>query len=345
MLCIRPLIKINAEHLQEKFKCSFMSYKWFSQQADINTNLKKRYIEIFPCNRCHPCVGMKRYQWVQKMKLEGQAWKYKYFITLTYSPDHIPLHDHLNKKDPQNFMKLLRYYLKQTNNTCKYFTCGEYGTKTSRPHYHTILFTDYQLPLKFIKNTKNGPLYESPIINKAWKHKGHIWIAHILDEKPLSYVASYSNKKHIKQQYNINFINLENLTKKLNYETKFHNLNGWLIYELIHNEYMKLKLKPPEFFLASKAIPMGANAKSLKSPKSLLKWLHKQELNKWQLLNPNTDIQEYPYHQDQYYQQLQKNKINWDIYTTTTNISDLITNNQFELQIQETKKDIAKSKI
>ncbi len=63
------------------------------------------------------------------------------FVTLTYSPDTLPLSDcnvpTLCKTDLQLFMKRLR---KSIVNPIRFFAIGEYGTKTHRPHYHLLLF-------------------------------------------------------------------------------------------------------------------------------------------------------------------------------------------------------------
>lgn len=43
----------------------------------------------------------------------------------------------LNKKDPQKFLKRLRKINKEK---IKYYSAGEYGGQTMRPHYHMIIF-------------------------------------------------------------------------------------------------------------------------------------------------------------------------------------------------------------
>lgn len=48
----------------------------------------------------------------------------------------------LKKKDLQDFFKRLRKASEkiQSSVPIKYYACGEYGSKTKRPHYHIILF-------------------------------------------------------------------------------------------------------------------------------------------------------------------------------------------------------------
>jgi len=64
-----------------------------------------------------------------------------HFVTLTYNTEHVPLTPNgfmsLCKADLQKFFKRLRKNTGLTN--IKYYACGEYGSKTNRPHYHAII--------------------------------------------------------------------------------------------------------------------------------------------------------------------------------------------------------------
>lgn len=65
------------------------------------------------------------------------------FLTLTYDTLHVPISSRgymtLSKRDCQLFLKRLRR-AHPVGSVLKYYLCGEYGGKTSRPHYHLILF-------------------------------------------------------------------------------------------------------------------------------------------------------------------------------------------------------------
>lgn len=101
---------------------------------------------VVPCGKCLDCRNRRVQSWVfrllQQEKLHGTS----VFATLTYSPETIRRTKNgfatLEKKDVQNFFKRLR---KNTGKkTIKYYACGEYGTRTMRPHYHAIIFdTNY----------------------------------------------------------------------------------------------------------------------------------------------------------------------------------------------------------
>lgn len=125
--------------------------KCFSPQSipDPRLNDVKARITI-PCGKCAACIANKRNDWATRLRIEASLSKSAYFITLTYSDDaiklehivnkygkHLYTHGTLVKKDFQLFMKKLRKGLK---NPIKYYTVGEYGTKTNRPHYHMLLF-------------------------------------------------------------------------------------------------------------------------------------------------------------------------------------------------------------
>lgn len=63
------------------------------------------------------------------------------FVTLTYSDEYLPFLGTLVKKDLQDFFKRLRGKFKRKyNRKIKYYSCGEYGGKHGRPHYHAIIY-------------------------------------------------------------------------------------------------------------------------------------------------------------------------------------------------------------
>lgn len=90
-----------------------------------------------PCGKCMACRIAKRGEWVTRLICEHSYWPDSAFITLTYSDENLPDNGTLVKADLQKFFKRLR---KKLNKDIKYYACGEYGDKTSRPHYHAIVF-------------------------------------------------------------------------------------------------------------------------------------------------------------------------------------------------------------
>lgn len=73
--------------------------------------------------------------WTLRLLLEKVEHTSTSFVTLTYDPDHCPrslIGEHFDQ-----FMKALR---RASPARVRYFTCGEYGGKTGRPHWHVLLF-------------------------------------------------------------------------------------------------------------------------------------------------------------------------------------------------------------
>ncbi len=95
-----------------------------------------------PCGKCPPCKLRRINDWVFRLKQEDKVSSSSCFITLTYDTTHVPISKNgfmtLKKRDYQLFMKRLRK--KMPGIKLKYYACGEYGSKTKRPHYHAILF-------------------------------------------------------------------------------------------------------------------------------------------------------------------------------------------------------------
>jgi hypothetical protein len=119
------------------------------------------------------------------------------FITLTYSNENLPSDRSIHKSHVQKFIKRLR---KNTGKKIRYFACGEYGSKTGRPHYHAIIFgydftdNDPTKDRRLWTKTRNGDLlFRSPILEKAWPY-GHSTIGNVTFESA-AYVARYVMKK------------------------------------------------------------------------------------------------------------------------------------------------------
>lgn len=98
-----------------------------------------------PCGKCPDCLAKRASGWSFRLLQEEKICSSALFLTLTYNTDHVPITNKgymtLNKTDPQKFMKRLR---KLHTTTLKYYTVGEYGGKSKRPHYHLILFNAHE---------------------------------------------------------------------------------------------------------------------------------------------------------------------------------------------------------
>lgn len=90
-----------------------------------------------PCGKCLNCRIQKRKEWALRCYHELSYHDRSSFVTLTYDEDHVPDNYSLSKHHVQKWLKRLR---KQMTNSLKYFLCGEYGSRTLRPHYHALLY-------------------------------------------------------------------------------------------------------------------------------------------------------------------------------------------------------------
>lgn len=73
-------------------------------------------------------------------------------------------------RDITLFLKRLRNFISRhsTGVKVRYFCVGEYGSKTSRPHYHLLIFGWRPDDLKIFQYTKNYYVYRSKIIEEIW---------------------------------------------------------------------------------------------------------------------------------------------------------------------------------
>ncbi len=134
---------------------------------------------VVNCGRCVPCLRKKQVDWCFRLNKELLASSSACFLTLTYNENQCPWAEggfSLLRSDFQKFMKRLRKHAGTTK--LKYYACGEYGSKTERPHYHAIMFN---LPRPFEK-----------YIQKAWK-LGHIHVGTVT-EASIFYTTKYALK-------------------------------------------------------------------------------------------------------------------------------------------------------
>jgi len=139
-----------------------------------------------PCGKCNFCLEKRRNDWSFRLEDELKMSDTAVFITLTYAEENMPWHEFgvptLKKSDMREFTKKLFYQQSKENKgkpkNCpklKYYLCGEYGTKSWRPHYHMIAFN--LLP-EVIKK-----------LEKLWD-KGFIKIGTVT-QASISYVSGY----------------------------------------------------------------------------------------------------------------------------------------------------------
>lgn len=172
------------------------------------------YISL-PCGHCVGCRLRYSRIWADRCLAEASYHDSNIFLTLTYNDSHLPrplikeredgslsfskIHP-LVKRDVQLFIKRLRkHYFDQD---IRYFLCGEYGSKSMRPHYHLILFGLFLDDLKPLYMTSEGfSYYTSESIEKLWyvesdtEHSAGFHIITDVNWSTCAYVARYIMKK------------------------------------------------------------------------------------------------------------------------------------------------------
>ena len=132
-----------------------------------------------------------RAQWATRIVHEAQTSKVGCFLTLTINDENMVKngfwYNHprygdiwmppysVYKRSLQLFFKRVRKHFvlnidgKQVYQKFKYFACGEYGEKYSRPHYHACLLGIDFPDRKFYAFSNSGErLYRSESLEKLW---------------------------------------------------------------------------------------------------------------------------------------------------------------------------------
>ena len=174
------------------------------------------------CGECLSCRLSYSKEWANRIILEstlydpGLCW----FVTLTYRDDElseengtrniwdVPI---LNKEHIKTFMKDLRnYYFYRGHKGIREFTCGEYGEKSERPHYHQIIFNLPLSDLQFFSTNFRGDIfYTSDTLTEIWG-RGHVLVSELTWQNA-AYTARYVLKK-AKDQFEKEFYKQMDIT-------------------------------------------------------------------------------------------------------------------------------------
>lgn len=144
----------------------------------------------FPCGQCPVCRQKKAGEWALRLMFESRLYPIDKiaFVTLTYSPEHLPKNYSLVSTEISSFVKRLRKHLSIRNaSKIRYFGCGEYGDMRGRPHYHLLIFNIDKENLDCIKKSWNLGLIDI----QQPRSTGSVE----------SYVAGYVAKKQPKISY------------------------------------------------------------------------------------------------------------------------------------------------
>lgn len=118
------------------------------------------YMNNVPCGKCLECIKDKQNEYIVRAIEEQRKRGSMVFFTLTYSPEALPVTEDyeideesgeildskevqtLCRKDVMMWKHTFEKYYKRKGKKLDYgfLICGEYGTRTQRPHYHGMFF-------------------------------------------------------------------------------------------------------------------------------------------------------------------------------------------------------------
>lgn len=150
-----------------------------------------------PCGSCVGCRTDRVLSWSLRCQHEAACWDVSYVLTLTYDDEHLPPLSVLRPRDMQLFLKRVRKAMSGDKEVVpgsglrpiRFFGVGEYGDRTSRPHFHILLFN---APLSDLKAYDKRHL-KSSFLDETWG-MGSVVVDRMSPEA-CSYVAGYALKK------------------------------------------------------------------------------------------------------------------------------------------------------
>ncbi len=157
----------------------------FSRKASVGQ------LMTVPCGQCIGCRLERSRQWAIRIMHESSLHELSSFITLTYRPSKLPAYGTLVPWHFNKFIKRLRSRLHP--HPIKYFHCGEYGEKFSRPHYHAIIFGFNFFDKVLYQEVNDQRYYQSQFLDDVWTH-GKCIVGDVSFESA-GYVARYCVKK------------------------------------------------------------------------------------------------------------------------------------------------------
>lgn len=190
---------------------------YIPKYGDVYSDGSIEFSELVPCQQCKGCRIDYSRHWADRIVMESLLYPEhtNFFVTLTYDEEHlIPnltgysldllvdgQYQTVNAAtlildDVKLFMKRLReFYSREYDHVgIRVYYCGEYGSRTRRPHYHLCLFN---LPIQdlqfYSRNFQGDTLYNSPKLEELWG-KGYVVIGELTWETA-AYTARYVVKK------------------------------------------------------------------------------------------------------------------------------------------------------
>lgn len=167
----------------------------WSGSVDLATRKAVRF--DVPCGQCIECRIHRSRHWALRCVHELRSHKHSSFLTLTYRDDDLVWGSQVPTLYPRHlqlFFKRLRKCF--PDRKIRYFSCGEYGDRSGRPHYHVILFGIDFVGDRVLDSNASKPdysMYRSALLNSLWSH-GDCLIGDVTFDS-IAYCARYTLKK------------------------------------------------------------------------------------------------------------------------------------------------------
>lgn len=174
----------------------------FSEMNALYPKHSSKFLSL-PCGQCIHCRLARSREWAVRCVHEASLHPVNSFVTLTFDNPSLSKmcpNRSLDRSHVQKFLKRLRSRdtynrekLGLPSRKIRYYSCGEYGGKTARPHYHLLLFNcDFPDRLLY-KTWKSFKYYNSSELSSLWPY-GFSVVADVSFQSS-AYVARYCTKK------------------------------------------------------------------------------------------------------------------------------------------------------
>lgn len=160
---------------------------------------KNEFLKV-PCGTCVACRINETTDWSIRALYELHDFENASFVTLTYNEENYPKDCSVHKEVLSDWWDNFQHKVKKEKGISpRIFSCGEYGSRTNRAHYHAIL---YGLnPDPFDKHN-----YDRELIANSWKFCDRdmfLWNRYDFNKNAINfctretiqYVAGYIQKK------------------------------------------------------------------------------------------------------------------------------------------------------
>lgn len=214
-----------------------------------------------PCGQCVGCRLERSRQWAIRCVHEASLYENNCFITLTFNDENLLKRDNPMSLDVRDFQKFMKRLRKEFGNGIRFYHCGEYGDRYSRPHYHACLFNFTFPDLLLWKEVNGFRLYTSEILSRLWPY-GYSSVGSVTFESA-AYVARYIMKKITGKSADefyqfIDFDSGEWYRRKPEYTTMSRKpgigsgwFDKWGMVDTYPNDYVVMrgrKMRPPRYY-------------------------------------------------------------------------------------------------